>query len=414
MGSSWTVEHRCTQCGAPITLEEADHFFSCPFCRVRICLTTKDQFRYYLQPQEKSTEEIFYVPYWRVRGIVFSCDEELEVKSSVVDATYCGFGAGIYPESLGLRPQALKLRFAAPETGESFPEPSLTFREAFEKIDSGLPQYQQGNAPVRLFHKSFISETVSVVYAPYFMKNRALHDGILGKPLKPLKDGMNNTPSKGGTGQPLTVLPALCPECGWDLEGGRDSVVFFCRNCNKAWYLTGNGLEQKAFFALNGSEGQTTHLPFWRIKAEVSGLDLRSFGDLARLANLPVVVHKEWESADLYFWVPGFRVHAPLFLRLARLLTLQQPGDIVECEEALAAPQPASLPMSDAPDSLKVIIASLVAMKKRIWPILETVSTRALHTDLVYIPFQGQKDELFNPTLKISVARNSLKYGQYL
>jgi hypothetical protein len=338
----------------------------------------------------------------------------LEVKSSVVDATYCGFGAGIYPESLGLRPQALKLRFATPETGEPFPEPSLTFREAFEKIDSGLPQYQQGNTPVRLFHKSFIGEKVSVVYAPYFMKNRALHDGILGKPLKPLKDGMNNTPSKGGTGQPLTVFPALCPECGWDLEGGRDSVVFFCRNCNKAWYLTGNGLEQKAFFALNGSEGQTTHLPFWRIKAEVSGLDLRSFGDLARLANLPVVVHKEWESADLYFWVPGFRVHAPLFLRLARLLTLQQPGDIVECEEALAAPQPASLPMSDAPDSLKVIIASLVAMKKRIWPILETVSTRALHTDLVYIPFQGQKDELFNPTLKISVARNSLKYGQYL
>ena len=414
MCSSWTVEHRCTQCGAPITLEEADHYFSCPFCRVRICLTTKDHFRYYLQPQEKSTEEIFYVPYWRVRGIVFSCDEELEVKSSVVDATYCGFGAGIYLESLGLRPQALKLRFATPETGESFPEPSLTFREAFEKIDSGLPQYQQGNTPVRLFHKSFIGEKISVVYAPYFMKNRALHDGILGKPLKSLKDGMNNAAPLAGTGQPLKVVPALCPECGWDLEGGRDSVVFFCRNCNKAWYLTGNGLEQKAFFALNGGEGQTTHLPFWRIKADISGLDLRSFGDLARLANLPVVVHKEWESADLYFWVPGFRVHAPLFLRLARLLTLQQPGDIAECEEALAAPQPASLPMSDAPDSLKVIIASLVATKKRIWPILKTVSTRALHTDLVYIPFQEQKDELFNPTLKISVARNSLKYGQYL
>jgi hypothetical protein len=107
-------------------------------------------------------------------------------------------------------------------------------------------------------------------------------------------------------------------------------------------------------------------------------------------------------------------VHASLFLRLARLLTLQQPGDIIECEKALAVPQPASLPMSDAPDSLKVIIASLVAAKKRIWPILKALSTRALHTDLVYIPFQEQKDELFNPTLKISVARNSLKYGQYL
>jgi predicted RNA-binding Zn-ribbon protein involved in translation (DUF1610 family) len=414
MGSGWIVEHRCTQCGAPISLEETDRFFTCPFCRVKICLTTKDHFRYYLPPPDNTTEEMFYIPYWRIRGMVFSCDGELEVKSTIVDATYCGLGVKIYPESLGLRPQALKLRFATPESGKSFPEPSFTFQEAFDKIEAALPQYQQGNDPVRVFHRTFIGEKVSIVYAPFFIKNRSFHDGILGKPFKPLKDGMSDTAPPGGTGQPLEVLPALCPECGWDLEGGRDSVVFFCRNCNEAWYLTGNGLERKAFFVLNGGEGQTTHLPFWRIKADVSGLDLRSFGDLARLANLPVVVHKEWESAEIYFWVPGFRVHASLFLRLARLLTLQQPGEIIESEEPLVNPQPASLPMRDAPESLKIIIASLVAMKKRMWPSLETVSTRVVHTDLVYIPFQEQKDEFFNPSLKISVAKNSLKYGQYL
>ena len=151
MGSSWIVEHRCTQCGAPIILEETDRFFTCPFCRVRICLTTKEFFRYYLLPPEKTTEEMFYVPYWRVRGMVFSCDEELEVKSSVVDATHCGFGLGIYPESLGLRPQALKLRFATPESGKSFPEPSITFEQAFDKIEAGLPIYKKGNAPTRYF-----------------------------------------------------------------------------------------------------------------------------------------------------------------------------------------------------------------------------------------------------------------------
>ena len=174
-----------------------------------------------------------------------------------------------------------------------------------------------------------------------------------------------------------------------------------------------HGLEEKPFFVMRGSK-QTMNLPFWRIKADVSGLDLRSFADLARLANLPIVVREEMESTNLLFWVPGFRVRAPLFLRLARLLTLQQPGEIIESEESLVNPQPVSLPMSDAHHSLKVIIASLVAMKKRIWPSLETVSTRAVHTDLVYIPFQEQNDELFNPSLKISVAKNSLKYGQYL
>ena len=76
---------------------------------------------------------MFYVPYWRIRGIVFSCDEELEVKSSIVDATYCGVGVESYPESLGLRPQALRLRFATPESGILFPEPSLMFNQVFER-----------------------------------------------------------------------------------------------------------------------------------------------------------------------------------------------------------------------------------------------------------------------------------------
>jgi hypothetical protein len=86
----------------------------------------------------------------------------------------------------------------------------------------------------------------------------------------------------------------------------------------------------------------------------------------------------------------------------------------VECEESIAAPQPATLPMDDAPDTLKLIIASFVAMKKRIWPSLGTISTKVVHTDLVYIPFREQKEELFNPSLKISIAKNALKYGQYL
>ena len=415
MSSSWIVEHRCTQCGAPITLEEADRFFACPFCRVKICLTTDDHFRYYLQPMDEPQEEIFYVPFWRVRGIWFTCDEELEIKNSIVDATYCGFHGGPYPESLGLRPQALKLRFATPESGMLFPEPPQAFNAIFDKIEGGLPQYHIGNSPVHVFHRSFLGEKVSIVYAPFFLKNRALHDGILGKPLKALRDGMSNVPPQGSTGRPLTVIPALCPECGWDLEGGRDSVVFFCRNCNRAWYLTKNRLERKDFIVLNGrSQRDMAYLPFWRIKAHIEGLQLKTMADLARLANLPVVVRKEWESRDIYFWVPGFKVHAPLFLRLARLLTLQQPADFAEHEEPLANPQKASLPADDAGQSITVIIAGLIAVKKRMWPSLESVITRPVHSDLVYIPFQEQEGDYFNPSLKVSVPKNSLKFGQNL
>jgi hypothetical protein len=364
---------------------------------------------------DKPPEEIFYVPFWRVRGIWFACDDELEVKSSFVDATYCAFHGGPYPESLGLRPQALKLRFATPESGPLFPEPPQAFNTIFEKIEEGLPQYHTGNSPVRIFHRSFLGEKVSIVYAPFFLKNRALHDGILGKPLKALRDGMSNVPPQASAGRPLKVIPAMCPECGWDLEGGRDSVVFFCRNCNKAWYLAKNSLERKDFIVLNGrSQGDMAYLPFWRIKAHIERLKMQTMADLARLANLPVVVRKEWESKDIFFWVPAFKVHAPLFLRLARLLTLQQPGDFVGHEEPLANPQPASLPVDDACQSITVIIASLIAVKKRIWPSLESVITRSIHADLVYIPFLEQEGDYFNPSLKISVPKNSLKFGQNL
>jgi hypothetical protein len=359
-------------------------------------------------------EEIFYVPFWRVRGIWFICDDELEIKSSIVDATYCGFHGGPYPESLGLRPQALKLRFAGPESGSIFPEPPQEFNSIFERVEGGLPHYHISNSPVRVFHKSFLGEKVSIVYAPFFLKNRALHDGILGKPLKALRDGMSNVPPQGSIGRPLTVIPAMCPECGSDLEGGRDSIVFFCRNCNKAWYLTKNNLERKGFLVLNGNQEATSYLPFWRIKAQVDGLKVQTMADLARLANLPVVVREEWESTGLFFWVPGFKVHASLFLRLARLLTLHQPGDFVDHEEPLDAPQPVSLPVDDASDSITVIIASLIAMKKRIWPSLESVTISQLHADLVYIPFQEQEGDYFNPSFKISVPKNSLKFGQNL
>ena len=33
----------------------------------------------------------------------------------------------------------------------------------------------------------------------------------------------------------LTFLATLCPRCGWNLEGEKDSVVLTCGNCQTAW-----------------------------------------------------------------------------------------------------------------------------------------------------------------------------------
>ena len=48
--NSWEVELQCPQCGAPVTLEEADRILSCAFCRVRLIMIYPGYPQYYLEP----------------------------------------------------------------------------------------------------------------------------------------------------------------------------------------------------------------------------------------------------------------------------------------------------------------------------------------------------------------------------
>ena len=56
------------------------------------------------------------------------------------------------------------------------------------------------------------------------------------------------------------------------------------------------------------------YLPFWRMKPRVEGIHLVSYADLIRLANLPKVINRAFESAPLYFWSPAFKVSPALSL----------------------------------------------------------------------------------------------------
>ena len=48
----WAVELQCPQCGAPVTLEEADRILACAFCRVRLLLIHPGYPQYYLDPYQ--------------------------------------------------------------------------------------------------------------------------------------------------------------------------------------------------------------------------------------------------------------------------------------------------------------------------------------------------------------------------
>ena len=70
--ANYLVEHQCPQCGAPAILEETERLFACPFCRVRSYLLSRGAFRYFLPAKTPERHTLFYLPYWRLKGMWFS------------------------------------------------------------------------------------------------------------------------------------------------------------------------------------------------------------------------------------------------------------------------------------------------------------------------------------------------------
>ena len=93
MKTGYHIEHQCPQCGAPALLDETDRLFTCKFCRVKSYLTRDDFFRYIL-PQKTTGQDLFFFPYWRYKGTLFSCTSD-GLDERVVDASLQGVQAPV-------------------------------------------------------------------------------------------------------------------------------------------------------------------------------------------------------------------------------------------------------------------------------------------------------------------------------
>jgi len=72
---------------------------------------------------------------------------------------------------------------------------------------------------------------------PFYVDGK-LFDAALNRAISPRLDDDFDLGEKPG-GRPtweLRFLPVQCPECGWDLEGERDSFALGCRNCQSVWH----------------------------------------------------------------------------------------------------------------------------------------------------------------------------------
>ncbi len=212
----------------------------------------------------------------------------------------------------------------------------------------------------------------------------------------------------------IRFVSTLCPNCGWDLEGERDAMVLRCKNCNSTWYPVAKKLKQLKFAHAASRAADATYLPFWRIRAEISGLNLNSYADLVKIANLPRAVQSDWHDIAFRFWIPAFKVRPRIFRRLASQLTLAQPRDRVKPQLPDGKIHPANLPVEEAVESLKLTLAGFMKPRKTLTEKLPEIKVKAKRFTLIYLPFNEDHHEYIWPEYQIAINKNVMTLSKNL
>jgi predicted RNA-binding Zn-ribbon protein involved in translation (DUF1610 family) len=401
--TSLQIEQSCPQCGAPANLEETDRLFACPFCRVTSLLLTHDYFRYVLPARNPAGKDLVYVPYWRFKGmLLFSLPAGVEYK--FIDVSHCATDAPAIPVTLGLRSQALKLKFVSPDMPGRFVRPARSFEETLAAFNRRFGQA----LPQPILHCAHLGESMSLMYSPFYTTDK-LYDAVLDRPVAAAGGGCPDTGIAGGRPDwGVRFVAALCPACGWDLEGARNTLAMLCRNCRSVWYPAGETLRQVESACLEEPVDAGVYFPFWQITCDLSVIDLKSYADLARIANLPKIVDSTAGLKEFRFWTPAFKVRAQVFMRLAESLTLLQAQDRVAPMLPPGPHHPVTLPVAEACESLKVVLAAFFKPRQGLPELLPAITVRPTHHSLTYLPFIEDQHDFIQPQTRLAINKNLL------
>ena len=400
------IDHQCPQCGAPAQLSETDRLFQCTFCKVKSFLAEQGCFRYVLPQKAPGDERLVYFPYWRFKGMLFSCLNS-GIQHRFLDVSQQAASSPLFPASVGLRSQALKLNFVSPETPGWFIKPSRPFKQAMDDFI----QLANRDIPGPILHQSHVGESLSLIYAPFYLGRNRIVDAVLNQPISgELDEGFDWAQFPGGQADwRIRFIPTLCPHCGWDMQGRRDALVLHCPNCESMWQASKKGLTRVNAAHMAGTGGaHSIYLPFWRIRADVSGIRLKSYADLVKLANLPKVVQPAWTQTASHFWCPAFKVRPQSFLRLIHHTTLAQPRDAMVARVPDGEMHPVNLPLAEAVETLKLNLAGIIRPRKLVQTHIGDIQVNPARFLLIYLPFEVRHHDFVQPRFNIAVNRNQL------
>ncbi len=412
-----SIEQSCPSCGAGIILSEADRLIKCTFCDVNNYMVGSVAGRFLLPavPSEHYDErDLFYAPYLRFKGSVFYV-QDTEVKYKIVDATRAGTRGGAFPVSLGLRPQAMKVKSVVSDTAGVFIQQTIKTKTVFADAVKIVDLFSLKKTK-SVFHRAFIGETLSRIYQPYYLKNGKVFDAVDGRRVD---DGLQivnllkKTCSSKVSWEPQ-FISTHCPDCGGLLDGERDSLVLHCKNCESLWQEENRRFTPVSWAVVESLTPSAVNMPVWRISFKSTTYSLETFGDYLRFTNQPVVVRKEYDSRPLVFLIPAFKINPKLFLRVASHLTVAQPRIPDGKVRSLVNPHPVTLHPKEAVQFLKSVLAATTLNRRKRFPLLPAMNLKATECSLLYLPFDVQSHDLVQQHTQIPINKSAVKYGRSL
>jgi hypothetical protein len=411
------ISHSCPSCGGPVEMQEADRLTSCVFCGVQNYMVNSGLLRYVLPdkiPEHITREKILYFPYLRFKGNMFTC-QGLELDTKVLDTTHRGLETQLLPLSLGLKPQAMKVALVnSSHTGLFFrrKDTAVSVLQRASLVEDTISEINEQ----ALNHRAFIGESVSCIYLPLYIENGMVYDGILNRKLGIAESWMTDGQSsvRHQHGWEPHFLATICPQCGASMHGEHDGLVMNCYNCDSCWAEKNGKFVPVPYTLLIPENPNSVQLPFWRISVETKGIRMQTVADFLRATNQPVVVNWEHEERDLEFLVPAMKLRPKIFLQLAKSATLLQLKFPVG-ERKLQKPlYPVTLPLKEAVQALKSIVAEATVNKKDVLPQLPNLTFEIKRTSLALLPFVDTGHDLVQEHSSLAVASSVVQFGRKL
>ncbi|MBU0910391.1 MAG: hypothetical protein KKA54_12725 [Proteobacteria bacterium] len=412
-----SVEHGCPQCGAPVSIAESDRFSFCPFCKVSNYIINPTGARYALPCGESLDQEsgdLYFIPYIRFRGSVFLVSGR-EISHRIVDTTQLGFTDLLFPPSLGLRPQAMKLLRVSPQTSGRFLPLTIKTQSILARAANLSAMASGGDS--QILHRAYIGESLSFIYMPVRQEEKNLFDAVTNSALSPVPtDTFLEERSKPFQRKwQSDFIAALCPQCGWELKGEGDCLAVPCDNCDTVWEVSAKGLQKLEWQQGESQDTMAMWLPFWKISTAIPELSIRTFADYARVTRQPSTGGRPKKEEMMSFFIPAFKVRPKVFLQTATRMTSAQnlfhpaPGG-----GHISRRYPANLALSEARQALKITLAASTLNKKEVYPLLPRIRFTNVCAKLVYLPFHDDGHDLIQKQSGVAIAKNVLSWGKKL